>query len=203
MIARLLCVLIGYPFGCFLTAEAVMRHVRGRSAFDVGLGNPGMANVGATIGTRWALVTLAGDVAKTLVPVLVARAAFGGELGDASAIWAGVGVTLGHNYPCWHHFSGGKGVATTCTAIILAMPPLGIAATVAGGLAVLFGKYLCVGAIVIPAAFVALACLAGSLDGVVAGLVLLGLMMLAHMPAVLGIRSGRTTPTDLLAHLRR
>ena len=202
MLERLLCVLMGYPFGCFLTAEVVMRHVRGRSAFDVGLGNPGMANVGATIGTRWALVTLLGDIVKTAVPILLVRLLVAPGLGDAGALWAGVGVTLGHNYPFWHRFSGGKGVATTCTALILSVPPIGLAAVVAGGVVVLLGKYLCVGAVAIPACFVVLACLTGNVDALLAGLFLLGLMLLAHVPAILGIRSGETRPTDLLARFR-
>ena len=77
MITEVACSLaMGYVCGSFLTAELVSKHVSGKSAFDVGQGNPGMANMGATYGTRWAAVTLAGDIAKTILAFALARALF-------------------------------------------------------------------------------------------------------------------------------
>ena len=67
---------VGYVCGSFLTAELVSKHVSGKSAFDVGMGNPGMANMGATYGTGWAAVTLAGDIAKTILAFVLARSLF-------------------------------------------------------------------------------------------------------------------------------
>lgn len=202
MVGRIACLVIGYAFGSFLTAECVVRHVRGVSAFDVGLGNPGMANVMAVLGLRWGLVTLAGDIFKTLAAVVVCRLLFA-PLGDAATLWAGLGVTIGHNYPFWHRFQGGKGVATTCSAIVLASPVAGFVSLLVGAAVVVGSKYLCVGALAIPAAFLAFSLVSGSVDAIVVSVALCVLMAIAHVPAVLGIRTGETGKTDVLAKIRQ
>jgi glycerol-3-phosphate acyltransferase PlsY len=198
---RLACLAIGYAFGCILTAEVVCRHVTHGSAFDLGIGNPGMANVSHELGIRWGMVTLAGDIAKTLAATLVCWATFPGSQ-MTCALWAGLGATLGHEFPVWHHFRGGKGVTTTCSCLVLASPAWGLLSCVVGAGAVLLTKRLCVGAIAITAAWLAHALVTGDVDAIVVGLALTALMLRAHMPAVLGIRTGETPETDLLAKLR-
>jgi glycerol-3-phosphate acyltransferase PlsY len=96
-----------------------------RAGVDVrrrGSGNIGATNVARTAGARAALLTLGGDIAKGLVPVLVARA-----LGCSPAVTAGVGLAavLGHVYSVFLRFSGGKGVATASGAF-LGMAPLAV-----------------------------------------------------------------------------
>jgi glycerol-3-phosphate acyltransferase PlsY len=182
---------VGYVCGSFLTAELVSKHVSGKSAFDVGLGNPGMANMGATYGVRWAAVTLTGDIAKTILAFVLARAMFA-EAPDVAGTAATVGATLGHVFPAWHHFHGGKGVATTCAGIILASPVAGGIAAVAGLLVVLFGGYLCLGALVIPAAWLAIELVFGDMVHVVAGVVLVSVAIWCHGGPAAGIRTGET-----------
>jgi acyl phosphate:glycerol-3-phosphate acyltransferase len=97
-----------------------------RAGVDVrrhGSGNIGATNVARSAGSRAALLTLAGDIAKGLVPVLVARA-----LSMTPWVIAGVGVAalLGHVWSVCLRFSGGKGVATACGAF-LGMAPLALA----------------------------------------------------------------------------
>ena len=65
VLARLLCLLVGYVFGSFLTAEVIARAVAGKSARQLGSGNPGMANITAQLGPKAGLVVLAGDLLKT------------------------------------------------------------------------------------------------------------------------------------------
>ena len=90
---------VGYVCGSFLTAELVSKHVSGKSAFDVGMGNPGMANMGATYGTGWAAVTLAGDIAKTILAFVLARSLFPAT---ADVGWYGsrCGRHAGPRVPC-------------------------------------------------------------------------------------------------------
>ena len=64
---RILCLLVGYLLGSFLTAECIARRLTGRSARDLGSGNPGMANIMATLGKGPGFAVLAGDVAKTVL----------------------------------------------------------------------------------------------------------------------------------------
>ncbi|MCD7882679.1 MAG: glycerol-3-phosphate acyltransferase, partial [Lachnospiraceae bacterium] len=70
---RFISLLLGYVFGNFLTAEVASRRISGKSVFDVGTDNPGMANIVNQYGVKYGLVVLAGDLLKTFVPCLLCR----------------------------------------------------------------------------------------------------------------------------------
>ena len=82
---------------------------------SLGSGNPGATNVLRTGNKFAALITLAGDLLKGLIPVLLA------EFFTANTILVaatGVAALLGHMYPIYYHFRGGKGVATTLGVLL-------------------------------------------------------------------------------------
>lgn len=199
MVARISSLLIGYAFGGLLTAEVVCRTLVHKSSFEVGQGNPGMANVGHELGTKAALAVLAGDILKTLLAWMVARTVFADAAGgaDAAGLWAGLGAALGHNYPFWHRFHGGKGVTTTCSAIILTSPLWGIAASLLGFAVVVLSGYLCVGAIAICGAFFLFTLLVGTSEQAAVALVLTLLMLRAHWGKIRGIADGTTRRATL------
>ena len=140
--ARLACILLGYLFGSFLTAEVVARVVSGKSARQLGTGNPGMANIMAQLGKGAGLLTLAGDTLKTVAACGAAYYATAPLIGQASILYAGLGAVLGHNYPAWAGFRGGKGVAVTCVWLVLYLPFWGTLCCIAGGALVLWLGYL-------------------------------------------------------------
>lgn len=156
--ARLACILLGYLFGSFLTAEVVARVVSGKSARQLGTGNPGMANIMAQLGKGAGLLTLAGDTLKTVAACGAAYYATAPLIGQASILYAGLGAVLGHNYPAWAGFRGGKGVAVTCVWLVLYLPFWGTLCCIAGGALVLWLGYLPLGAVVIPALAILPAC---------------------------------------------
>lgn len=99
---------IGYlsgsvPYGLLLTRMAGLGDVR-----NIGSGNIGATNVLRTGNKKLAALTLLLDALKGMVPVMLARH----FLGMDAAILAGLGAFLGHLYPAWLKFRGGKGVAT-------------------------------------------------------------------------------------------
>ena len=145
-----ICTVIGYLCGCFLTAELAARLAEGKSASEIGSGNPGMANIMANLGKKAGFFVLAGDVGKTLIAFGVSWLLAGGLLGRETFLWAGLGVVLGHNFPFWKKFRGGKGVAVTCTWLIFFMPVWGTVSCIAGGAVVLATGYLPLGAVLIP-----------------------------------------------------
>lgn len=130
-----LCVMIGYVFGCILFAELI-GHFQKTSLFEHGSGNPGMANTAAVLGKKAAAFVLIGDILKTAAAAGICVWLFP-DLGRLCALYAGLGATLGHCFPVWHHFEGGKGVAVVCAAYVLYAPIPGFAALACGGLAVL------------------------------------------------------------------
>jgi len=108
------------PFGLVLTRLAGLGDVRA-----IGSGNIGATNVLRTGNKGLAAATLVLDGGKGAVAVLV-LAMWGEDLG----LIAGLGAVLGHNFPLWLRFRGGKGVATTLGILIAAMWPVGVLACV-------------------------------------------------------------------------
>lgn len=150
ILLRILCLLAGYLFGGFLTAEVVARCLTGQSARALGSGNPGMANIMATLGKGPGFLVLAGDVLKTVLACWFCYQLAAPELGRTAVLYAGAGAILGHNYSPWYKGHGGKGVAVTCAWLILYLPVTGALCCLAGGAAVLATGYLPLGAVVIP-----------------------------------------------------
>ena len=217
---RLVCILIGYLCGCVLTANVVARRRAGKSAFEIGSGNPGMANIGSQLGAGSAAVVLLFDILKTIVAVALAglwcHAFFAGsavtevivaspahlgfpDSGTLATFYAGLGATLGHNFPFWHRFKGGKGVTTTCSAIILFHPVAGVIACLIGLGVVLARKQLCYGAVVIPVAFiVALVIMRAPGEVLAIAAIFLVLMLIAHGGPCLRALQGKEPETNLL-----
>ncbi len=147
--------LIGYLCGCILTASAVTKKVTGKSVSQYGVdGNPGMANVMANVGFLPGLLVLIGDVLKCALASWICWMLFHEELGTISLLYANIGTTLGHCFPFWRKFKGGKGVITICAAIILYDPLWGIVASLLGAVVVLISHYLSIGGTVIPFFFI-------------------------------------------------
>jgi glycerol-3-phosphate acyltransferase PlsY len=116
--------LLGYllgsiPFGLLLTRAAGLGDIR-----TIGSGNIGATNVLRTGRKSLAAATLLLDAAKGAAAVLIAR----GLVGHEAALWAGLGAILGHLFPVWLRFHGGKGVATAYGVLIAAAWPVGLAA---------------------------------------------------------------------------
>lgn len=200
--ARAVCLVIGYVFGMFLTAEVVTRKLTGKPCSELGTsGNPGMANVMSNLGFKPGITVLAGDLLKTILAALIAWLLFGETLGRLGVYYAGLGVTLGHNFPAWNRFHGGKGVTTTCMTLPLVHFWWGLAADIAGMLVVFISQYLCIGAIVIPAFFLIPCVLFWGTETTVLTLIMTAMMALRHMPAVLKIRTGETARNDVLSKI--
>lgn len=148
----LYCIGIGYLFGNFITAEFVGRLFYHKSLFEHGSGNPGMNNTSKVLGKKAAAIVLLGDIFKTVLAVVVCRFLFPDQ-GNLANLYAGAGTMLGHCFPFWHHFEGGKGVAVLCATYILFAPIYGLIALACGGIALLLKKGVKVAAAIIPAVF--------------------------------------------------
>jgi len=120
-------VLIAYLLGSFPTAYIIGKWRKGVDIREVGVGNMGAANVFREIGPWEGILCWAGDVAKGSAAILVAQ-----TLG-VSPPWvfaAGVAALLGHSFPVYIGFRGGKGAATTM-GIFLVLTPIPMAITFA------------------------------------------------------------------------
>lgn len=177
---RLLAIGIGFVFGNFLTADVVAKKYTGKKADEIGSGNPGMANIMSHVGKKAGVIVLLGDISKTLLSFVVSWLLTGKAIHDAAILWAGMGAVLGHNFPIWKHFRGGKGVTVTCTWLIIYMPLWGTISCVTGGLITVLTGYLPLGAVLIALFAVPAAMVSKGLEAGVCMCVFLLLMISRH-----------------------
>lgn len=166
------------------------KHKAGKSAAMLGTGNPGMANIMGTLGIGWGLLVLMGDILKTVLACCICRIIIFPNLGQFAILYAGVGAVLGHNFPFWKGFHGGKGVAVTCTFLVLASPLWGGLSCAVGGIIALISGFLPLGAVLIPALFLLAAFLRYSTEAGILVLFTTVLMISRHYRGLMRILSG-------------
>ena len=112
MIHNIICLVIGYFCGCISSGYFVgkFHHIDIR---EHGSGNAGTTNVLRVLGKLPALITFVGDLAKAVMPILVIRIFLSPDNWYLLCLYMGLGVVLGHNYPFYLGFKGGKGIAVT------------------------------------------------------------------------------------------
>jgi len=145
----ILLIAVGYGLGSIPTGLLIARWQAGVDIRQHGSGNIGMTNVLRAVGKGAAVLTLAGDLAKGMIPVLLA------------CVWltspwtiglVALAAIIGHTYPLFAGFQGGKGVATSLGAFILLLPgPLLIACVVFAG-CVAFRRQVSLGSLAAAAA---------------------------------------------------
>lgn len=152
---RLICLAIGYVFGLFQTSYIYGR-LHGIDIRKHGSGNAGTTNMLRTLGTKAGAITLLGDALKCILAVLLVRAIFADRYGDILPLlsfYTAAGVILGHNFPFYLNFRGGKGIAATAGLILslnMYMSLLGLATFVA---AFLLTHYVSLGSLCVYTGF--------------------------------------------------
>ena len=115
---RILCLLTGYVFGLFQTGYLYgkMHHIDIR---QYGSGNSGTTNALRVMGKKAGLLVFMGDFLKTVFACLLVRLVMKGDPSvDLYVLYAGLGVVLGHNFPFYLHFKGGKGIASMAGILV-------------------------------------------------------------------------------------
>lgn len=152
---RLICIVIGYIFGLiqsgYLYGKANHMDIR-----QYGSGNAGSTNVLRVMGKKAGAIVFLGDFFKAVFAMAVCRLLFKGNADvDLLALYAGLGVTLGHNFPFYLKFKGGKGIA--CMAGIMTAMDLRITLTcfVIFSVTVFLTRYVSLGSILVSLTFFA------------------------------------------------
>ena len=123
--------MIGYVFGLFQTAYFYGK-AHGIDIREHGSGNSGTTNALRVLGTKAGLIVLAGDCFKCILAILLTRLLFARSHPEdiyLLALYTAAGVILGHNYPFYMHFKGGKGIAATAGLVLAFHPyfiPMGV-----------------------------------------------------------------------------
>jgi glycerol-3-phosphate acyltransferase PlsY len=149
LVVALFAYLLGsIPFGLVLTKLAGLGDIR-----DIGSGNVGATNVLRTGNKPLALLTLLLDAGKGGIAALIAYHVYpGGDKGIDFAIIAGLAAVIGHNFPLWLRFQGGKGVATTLGTLIAIFWQVGLAACITWAIIAAIFRYSSLAALIALAA---------------------------------------------------
>jgi len=157
------CALAAYAVGAIPWGYLIPRLLKGIDIRTVGSGNIGATNVGRVLGKWWGISVFFLDVAKGFVPAYVLAPFLAAELGIAvipSQVACGLGAILGHMFPVYIGFRGGKGVATSL-GVFLGLAPVPAACALGTWAVVLAAtRYMSLGSIIgtasLPAVMVAM-----------------------------------------------
>jgi glycerol-3-phosphate acyltransferase PlsY len=140
-----LLVFLGYVLGSIPFGYLLVRARSGRDVRAIGSGNIGATNVARAAGLSTGVATLVLDLAKGLFAVWLAGQGSGGNI--RIMMYAGLAAILGHVFPVWLKFSGGKGVATALGVFLMISWAAVAAAVAIFAIVVLFWRYVSLGSI--------------------------------------------------------
>ena len=149
---RIICVFIGYAFGLLQTGYLYgkLHHVDIRKQ---GSGNAGTTNALRTLGWKAGTVTLLGDAFKCVFAVVAVHLIYKDSRTDILPLlgmYAGMGAVLGHNYPFYMKFKGGKGIAATAGLLLSTTTPVMVLICLAVFVSIVAAtRYVSVGSLVV------------------------------------------------------
>lgn len=162
---RLICIVIGYLFGIIQTGYIYgkINHIDIRKH---GSGNAGTTNALRTLGWKAGAITFVGDCLKCILAVASVRLIFAGsDYIELLALYAGLGAVLGHNFPFYLNFKGGKGIASTAGLILAVNPVMFLVIAVVFVATVLLTQYVSLGSLIIMVLFVVQVVIYGQMGG--------------------------------------
>lgn len=144
MLTMILTLVIGYLLGSISTGVLLSKAFAQTDIRSSGSGNAGTTNMLRVLGRKLALLTFLGDMLKGVIAVLLGKMLVGGHLGGVLGV---VGAVLGHNYPIFFGFKGGKGIATGFGSLLFVFPLQTLAAFAVFLILVYLTHYVSVGSI--------------------------------------------------------
>lgn len=141
---RIVSVLIGYVFGCFQTAYIVGRLSKNIDIREHGSGNLGATNALRVLGFKDGALTFLGDFTKAVLSVILTRILFDDPI---MGFYAGVGCIMGHNWPIFLKFKGGKGIASTIGVATAINPLIGLILAAIAFITIFISRFVSLGSI--------------------------------------------------------
>ncbi|MBE7057458.1 MAG: glycerol-3-phosphate 1-O-acyltransferase PlsY [Ruminococcaceae bacterium] len=145
VIILIVCGLIGYLLGSINTSIVLSKVLYKEDIREKGSGNAGTTNALRSYGKKFAAFTLLGDLLKGIVAVLLAWLVAPTGWNQLAGVIAGGAAILGHNFPVYFGFKGGKGVLTTFAVMVVITPVPALIALLIFIALVLVFKYVSLG----------------------------------------------------------
>jgi len=155
MIIRIIiCIIAGYLFGTISTGYIVGK-IKHMDIRDYGSGNAGTTNAFRTMGKSAGIITFIGDFIKAYVPMILIKYVIWPDVEYVTVLMMvfGIACVLGHNYPVWLGFKGGKGIAVTGGVFVAMDPIILLIGFTIFGILVYITKYVSVGSLAISVLF--------------------------------------------------
>lgn len=151
----ILCLVIGYVFGLFQTGFIYGKIIHGIDVRNYGSHNAGTTNTIRTLGKPAGYIVFLGDALKAVFAILLVRYVLFAGLPqtDLLALLTGFGVVLGHDFPFYMNFKGGKGIATTGGVMFTLDIRMAIIAAIVFAIIFFTTRYVSVGSLAITALF--------------------------------------------------
>ena len=140
----ILTIAIGYLLGSISTGVVLSKSFAKTDIRSHGSGNAGTTNMLRILGRKMALFTFIGDMLKGIIAVFIGKALVGGDLGGMLGV---VGAVLGHYFPLYFGFKGGKGIATSFGSLLFVFPVQALLAFAVFLILVAVTHYVSVGSI--------------------------------------------------------
>ena len=200
---RVICLLIGYVFGLFQTAYFYGK-AKGIDIRKYGSGNAGTTNALRVLGTKAGLIVLAGDCLKCIIAVCITRALF--STGHPENIYllclyTGAGAIIGHNFPFYMGFKGGKGIATLLGMVLAIHPEIALVCITIFILTLIASQYVSLSSILATLAFPVLSWLGvfGQPEPllIVFGFVMFVLVVITHQKNIIRLLNGNENRVNL------
>lgn len=137
-------ILLSYLIGCFSSAYFLGKISKNIDIRNYGSGNAGATNALRVLGKKIGALTFALDILKGVIAVLIGRALFGFN----GSLLAGIFVVIGHNFPVFLGFKGGKGVATSFGVLLMLNWEAALLCLLVAASIIIFTKYVSLGSIV-------------------------------------------------------
>ena len=188
-------VLIGYLFGCFQTSYFISKMVSKKDIREIGSGNAGASNVTSELGWKYGILTGFADILKAYIPTQIVLYIFSGAYQPLNLIaLAGTGAVLGHIYPFFLDFRGGKGVACYIGLLLAIDWQIGVATIIGLILITIITDYIAIGSIALYIIIPLLAYYCNHSDVVMGcAVVLFGIGIIKHWINVQRILGGTET----------
>jgi len=182
MAQRLISFAIGYICGLFQTAYLYGR-LNNIDIRDHGSGNPGTTNALRTLGKKAGIITFIGDCLKCVLAVWIVRQIYGAPYPNDPflyvgavrlmhpgsiillSMYAGIGAIIGHNYPFYLKFKGGKGIAATAGLMLAINPWMALIGAACFIVVVAATKYVSLGSLVLVVVFLVQVIMYGQMGG--------------------------------------
>jgi len=174
--------IIGYLLGSINTS-IIFSKFKKTDIREHGSGNAGLTNTLRTFGKGAAVVVLLGDVLKGVIAILLARLAcniFTIDMVNEASQIAGIAAILGHNFPIYYGFKGGKGVLTSVTVLMMIDYKLALCCLLIFILIVAITRYVSLGSIIAAASFVIMVLVLKKYDLLAFGIIVASMLIIRH-----------------------